>query len=243
MSEPSFKLQLPEVSEAEQTPRVLALVRLIGQQQEGIEHLEDEIRALKGGPRQPRLKPSMLEGKLLGDAGEDAPGEEKPNKRRRGKPRRRKTAQLTIHHTQRVEAPEVPADSEFKGYRRYGVQDLEFEAHNTCFWLEQWRTPTGEYVSAEVPLAVAGGHFGPTLTGFVLYPYHPNQVTQPLLLEHVRELGIAISAGQLNRLLVENQELFHAEKVPLKVAGLAVSSSVQTDDRGARHHGRNGYCT
>jgi hypothetical protein len=243
MSERRFKLKLPEIPEAEQTPLVLALVRIIGEQQEWIEHLEDEIRELKGGPRKPRLKPSALEDKGSRESGEEPTGEEKTHKRRRGKPQRSKTAQLTIHETKPVEATGVPEGSAFKGYRRYVVQDLELQAHNTCFWLEQWQTPTGEYVGAEVPLAVAGGHFGPTLVSFALYQYHHNQVTQPLLLEQLRELGVEISSGQLNRLLIEDWELFHGEKAQLKAAGLAVSSYVQTDDTGARHQGNNGYCT
>ena len=78
---------------------------------------------------------------------------------------------------------------------------------------------------------------------FVWYPYHHNPVTQPLLLEQRRELGVEISAGQLNRLLVEDQEAFHQEKAELKAAGVQVSAYVQTDDTGARHQGRNGYCT
>jgi hypothetical protein len=243
MSEPRFKLTLPEIPEAEQTPLVRALLRIIGQQQEWIEHLEDEMRELKGGPRKPRLKPSVLENKASRESGEDTQNEPEANKQRRGKPQRRKTEQLTIHETRCVEASGVPEGSEFKGYRRYVVQDLELEAHNTCFWLAQWQTPTGGYVGAEVPLAVAGGHFGPTLTGFVLYQYHHNHVTQPLLREQLRELGVDISAGQLNRLLIEDQHAFHAEKAQLKATGLEVSAYVQTDDTGARHQGRNGYCT
>jgi hypothetical protein len=243
MNEPKFKPKVPEIPEAEQTPLVRALMRIIGQQQEWIEHLEDEIRELKGGPRKPRLKPSALENEASRGSGEDSEGEEKTNKRPRGKPQRSKTEQLPIHETKSVEASGVPEGSQFKGYRRYVVQDLEVQVHNTCFWLEQWQTPTGEYVGAEVPLAVAGGHFGPTLVGFVVYQYHHNHVTQPLLLEQLRELGIEISSGQLNRLLVEDQEIFHEEKAQLKAAGLEVSSYVQTDDTGARHQGRNGYCT
>lgn len=243
MSERRFKLTLPEIPEAEQTPLVRALLRIIEQQQDWIEQVEDELRELKGGPRKPRLKPSALEGKESRGSGEDPEGEEPADRRRRGKPQRRKTEQLTIHETKPVAASGVPAGSEFKGYRRYVVQDLELEAHNTCFWLEQWQTPRGDYVNAEVPLAVAGGHFGPTLTGFMLYQYHHNHVTQPLLREQLRELGVEISAGQLNRLLIEDQQAFHAEKAELKAAGVAVSSYVQTDDTGARHQGRNGYCT
>lgn len=240
MSELKFRPKLPEIPEAEQTPLVRSLVRIIAQPQEWIEHLEDEIRELKGGPKRPRLKPSQLESRRW-----QAPGEEMEESegKRRGKPQRRKTEELRIHETRAVAVPGVPAGSRFKGCRRYVVQDLELRAHNTCFWLEQWQTPGGEYLSAEVPLAVRGGHFGPTLVGFVLHQYHHNHVTQPLLLEQLREFGVQISAGQLNRLLVEAQEAFHQEKAELKTAGVQVSAYVQTDDTGARHQGRNGYCT
>ncbi len=77
----------------------------------------------------------------------------------------------------------------------------------------------------------------------MVYQYHHNPVTQPLLLEQLRELGVEISSGQLNRLLVEGQEHFHGEKAELKAVVLAVSSYIQTDDTGARHQGNNGYCT
>ncbi len=243
MNEPPVKPKLPEIPEAEQTPLVRSLLRIIHQQQAWIEHLEEEIRELKGGPKKPQLKPSQLAGKGTKPPGEGKDGDEQGNGKRRGKPQRRKTEQLTIHETQQVEAQGVPPEAVFKGYRRYVVQDLELRAHNTCFWLAQWETPQGEYRHAEVPLAVAGGHFGPTLLSFVLYQYHHNQVTQPLLLEQLRELGVEISAGQLNRLLVEEQSAFHQEKAELKATGLVVSSYVQTDDTGARHQGRNGYCT
>src|SRR5438874_10055503 len=45
------------------------------------------------------------------------------------------------------------------------------------------------------------------------------------------------------RILTENHEVFHQEKEEIRDAGLAVSSYVGTDDTGARHQGRNGYCT
>jgi hypothetical protein len=68
-------------------------------------------------------------------------------------------------------------------------------------------------------------------------------VTQPLLVEHVRQLGVDISSGQLNRLLTEGHERFHREKADMLHAGLEVSSYLNADDTGARHRGQNWYST
>ncbi|NJN46284.1 MAG: hypothetical protein HC808_07200 [Candidatus Competibacteraceae bacterium] len=56
-------------------------------------------------------------------------------------------------------------------------------------------------------------------------------------------MGVAISSGQLNRLLIHGHEPFHAEKAEVLRTGLAVSSHINVDDTGARHQGQNGYCT
>jgi len=61
-----------------------------------------------------------------------------------------------------------------------------------------------------------------------------------LLLEHLHDLEIALSAGQLNHLLSEEQNLFHPEKDALLEAGLRVSTHIQSDDTDARHDGKNG---
>jgi hypothetical protein len=241
MNIPLFTPKLPVIPDAEQTLLVRSLLQIIAQQQEHIQRLEDEIRRLKGGPQRPPLKPSSLEpagGQEAGESG--AADSEAP--RRRG-PRRQKTAELTIHAIERVPLANVPAGSRFKGYRRYVVQELEIRIQNTCFLLEQWQLPTGEYMTAPVPLAVQGGHYGPQLVSYVLHQCYHAHVTQPLLLEQLHEWGIEISAGQLNHLLTADHEPFHEEKAEVKATGLAVSRYFQADDTGARHQGRNGYCT
>ncbi|MBU1962851.1 MAG: transposase [Gammaproteobacteria bacterium] len=88
-----------------------------------------------------------------------------------------------------------------------------------------------------------GGHWGKTLQGFHLYQYHHQHVTQPLLLEQVRDLGIDISGGQLSQLLTQGLDTFHAEKDGLLRVGLSFSGYIHTDDTGARHNGKTGYCT
>ena len=76
-----------------------------------------------------------------------------------------------------------------------------------------------------------------------LYQYHHCHVTQPLLLEQLWELGVDISAGQVNRIITEGKECFHREKDEILRTGLQASTHVNVDDTGARHKGKNGYCT
>ena len=65
----------------------------------------------------------------------------------------------------------------------------------------------------------------------------------PLIYEQLHEWGIDISRGQLHNLLSENKERFHAEQQQVLRVGLETASYVHTDDTGARHQGKNGYCT
>ena len=240
MTDPTFKPKLPEIAPAEQTPLVQSLLAIIAQQQVQIAQLVEEIQKLKGTPCKPTIKPSKMD-QEAGKADDQATEESK--KRRRGRPQRKKTVELTIHEESIVPAEGVPAGAHFKGYKRFVVQDLVIRAHNTCYYLEQWQRAEGGYLTASLPAALRGGHYGPTLVSYLLQQYHHQHVTQPLLLEQLHELGIAMSAGQLNALLSEGHEAFHQEKAAVLHAGMAVSDYLQTDDTGARHGGKNGYCT
>jgi hypothetical protein len=242
-------LPLPEIAAAERTPLVQGLLDIINLQQEQlrcqaerIAQLEDELRRLKGGSGRPRLQPSRLES---APAVEPGAGGSAPEARgaRRGKVKRRKSVELTIHRRERIAPASLPPGARYKGCRPYVVQELALAVITTCYELEQWQLPGGEYRIGELPPALQGRHYGPQLASFALYQYHHNHVTQPLLLEQLRELGVVISAGQLNRLLTEGQEAFHQEKAALKAVGLSAAAYVQADDTGARHAGRNGYCT
>jgi len=84
---------------------------------------------------------------------------------------------------------------------------------------------------------------GAGLITYILDQYHQAQVTEPLLLEQLWEYGVDISSGQLHRILTENKDLFHQEKAEVLAAGLEESRYIGTDDTGARHQGKNGYCT
>jgi hypothetical protein len=214
------------------TPAVSTLLEICHHQQEQIQQLRDEIARLKGQKPKPKIKPSKLES-----------GEKKRRHKRSRRGKQSKTRNLEIHETVIIPPQEVPEGSRFKGYEDFTVQDIRIELHNTRYRLERWETSTGERLVGTLPAEVGGVHFGATLRSFILYQYHHAHVTQPLILEQVREWGIDISAGHLSAIITDDKEGFHAEKEALLRVGLQQSGYVHVDDTGARHRGRNGYCT
>jgi Transposase IS66 family len=241
-----MKMKLPEIQAKERTPLVEALLGIVRQLADHIATLEttiqelrDENARLKGQKPRPKISPSLLNTPAQT---EDSTGQG----RRRGKPTRPKTAELTIHDTVPLYPDHLPVGATFKAFEPYVVQDLIVQGLNTKYQRARFDLPDGGSVLAPFPagvLPIAGGHFGANLITYILDQYHQAHVTEPLLLEQLWEYGIDISAGQLHHILTANKEPFHQEKAEVLAAGLAESSYIGTDDTGARHQGKNGYCT
>lgn len=83
----------------------------------------------------------------------------------------------------------------FKGYQDSVVQELEMRGHTTRYRCERWQTPEGGQVMGRLPEGLHGNHLGPRLRSYILYQGYHQHVTQPLIVEHLRELGIDISGG------------------------------------------------
>ena len=98
-------------------------------------------------------------------------------------------------------------------------------------------------LTADLPAEIDEQHFVPELRRYIIHQYHGLLVTEPLILEGLRDLGIDISSGQIHAILTENKDDFHAEKDAILKTGLSCSTYVNVDDTGARHKGKNGYCT
>src|SRR5512135_440157 len=227
---------LPEIPEAEHTPLVRQLLEIIRTQQERIQQLEGEIARLKGLKTRPVIAPRRLETPLRQPP---APGQKRP-----GSDKRATTAQLTITAEIFIRPDDKPPGATFKGYEDFVVQDLIIQPRVFRDRRERWQTPDGQTLVAPLPPEVIpGSHFGPNPIGFILHQYHHQHVTRPLLREQWYQFGIDISAGQLSLILTEKSNAFHQEKDQLLPTALEVSPYVQVDDTGARHQGRNGYCT
>jgi hypothetical protein len=227
-------IDINKIPESEKTPLVMLLLQIIEQQKKEIALLKEEIFRLKGQKGKPRIPPSSLEKK---------PDEQhKQEGKRPGSEKRSKTQDLIIHETIPISPEILPAGSKREGYDDYIVQGLKIEIHNVCYRLECWRSPDGNLIKGKLPVYV-NGHFDPQLRSFMLYQYHQCHVTQPLLLEELLDMKVDISAGEVNAILTEKNEAFHQEKTKLLIAGLDVSTYIHVDDTGARHAGKNGYCT
>ena len=137
---------------------------------------------------------------------------------------------------------ELPEGATFNGYREYDVQDLILHRHNIRFLLAEYVTVSGKTIVGKLPKEYQG-HYGATLKSFILYQHYQCRVPQNLILEELREFGVDISAGQVNRLLIEKKDSFHIEQTQVLQTGLETADYIHTDDTGTRHQGQNGYCT
>jgi len=225
-----------KIPEEEKTPLVRELLHVVQALRENVQQLRDEIARLKQHKGKPKIPPSRLE--------ENTKEKQKRKKggERPGSKKRSKTKDLTIHETITVPPRNLPAGSTRVGHNDWIVQGLQIRLHNVCYQLETWLTPDGRLIKGELPDSV-NGHFNAQLRSFILQQYNHGHVTHPLIWEELLDFGVDISSGQVSRILTEQKDAFHLEKEGVLSAGLDVSDYINVDDTGARHDGKNGYCT
>jgi hypothetical protein len=122
------------------------------------------------------------------------------------------------------------------------VQDLILTTKTTLIKRARYQLPDGTYITADLPKEFQGGHFGNGLKQFVIYQSQVNNVTQNKILQHLHDIGIQISEGQINAILAQGGQDLKAEYEDVLAAGLKSTNQVQTDDTGARHNKANGFC-
>ena len=225
-----------KIPEEEKTPIVTELLYVIQTLRKDIQQLRDEVARLKQHKGKPKIPPSRLE-KETKEKRKKKKGGKRP-----GSKKRSKTKDLPIHETIPVPPKDLPAGSTRMGHDDWIVQGLEIRLNNVCYQLEIWLTPDGKLLKGKLPDSV-NGHFDATLRSFILQQYNHGHVTQPLIWEELLDFGVDISSGQVNRILTEQKDAFHLEKEGVLSAGLEVSNYINVDDTGARHAGKNGYCT
>ncbi len=215
---------------SEKTPLVLSLLEVIQSQARDIQLLKEEIARLKNHPSKPKLLPSKISTSDKRVASDNK------------KPSKKKSKNIEIHNFERVHPKNLPKGASLIYYKNYTVQDIELKPNNTRYRLGVYRLPDGSLQIADLPQGV-DSHFGSNLKAHMLYLYYKANMTQPTLLEYLRENGVKISSAQVSRILTEGHDVFHKEKEAMLKKAMEVSNYFVVDDTGHRHKGKNGYCT
>jgi hypothetical protein len=218
----------------EQRKLIDKLSKQIANQKTRIEQLEAELLAKKKLKGKPKLSASLLN--------QPEAKEQKADKRA-GSAKESKKLNFEIDEEISIQPESIPENAKFNGYRNYDVQELIIKRHNIRFQLAEYITADGKTLVGELPKEYQGRHYGPGLVCYVMYQHYQCRVPQPLIYEQLREWGIDISTGQVNRLLNEEHQIFEQEQHQVLKAGLETATYIHTDDTGARHNGKNGYCT
>lgn len=203
--------------------------------QEENQALRDEINRLKGEQGRPKIKPNTPPPDLSSEKERHEP---KPY--RRG-PKQHKIV-IEREETCQFDRANLPEDARFKGYQSVVIQDIVFQTSNVRFKREKYYSP-GQKKTYLAPLPTGfEGEFGPGVKAWVLDLYFSGGMSEPKILEVLRQAGLIISAGQISNLITEKQDQFHQESAAVGEAGLASSPWQHLDDTSTRVDGVNHYC-
>ena len=205
------------------------------------QRLQDEINRLKGTPPRPAVKANA-------PSPDPATRNDYSSEKERQKPKAwnksSKLDQIRIdrEETLRVDPAGLPGDVQFKGYEEVVVQDIILRTDNVRFRKEKYYSASEQKTYlASLPRGYEG-EFGPGLKALVIAWHFGANMTEPKILDQLRDVGIRISDGQLSRWLIRDQERFHGEKSARYEAGLRSSPWQQIDDTATWEKGQNRRC-
>ena len=201
--------------------------------------LRDEINHLKGEQGKPDIKANKVKSAETTDHSSET--ERKQPRKRHGSS---KKGEIKIDRKEvvKVRAEDLPADAQFKGYVEVVVQDIVVKTDNVLFRKEKYYSPsTGKTYLAKLPRGYEG-EFGPGVKAFGLDMYFEVGASEPKILGFLERVGLKISKGKLSDLLIEDQDVFHAESDALYESGLRSTGYQQTDSTLTRVNGQNQNC-
>jgi len=201
------------------------------------QRLRDEINRSKGEQGQPNIKPNTPPVVTNHSS-------EKERHRQKRHQKSSKKADLKINREKIIEVDPalLPADAQFKGYEEVIVQDLCLGTDNICFRKQKFYSASERKTYlAKLPCGYEG-QYGPGVKSLVLTLYNGGYMSEPKILEFLKNVGVQISGGELSNLLIKKQDIFHAEKDAVYEAGLRSSPYQHTDDTKTRVNGQNQHC-
>lgn len=201
--------------------------------------LKDEVNRLKGE----KGKPVFSGKKGAANSSHSTEQERKENKSWHKEP---KKDQITIDRQVQCDFTEeelkkLPEDARFLRYERRVQQNLKLVRENTEYKVAVYHSAsTRKIYYVPMPEDYQGG-FGADLKSLVHVMTHVCDVTRSKLLELFHTVGIQISSGSINNILLEQAEAFEKERAAILQAGLKVSRYIGMDSTGSKQKGISLY--
>ena len=199
--------------------------------------LRDEINRLKGEKGKPDIRKQSATNH---SSEEDRKPKFQQKKKKKSKAKKHK---IKVNRTQicDIDKNKLPPDARFKCYQSVVVQDILIQTDNTEFKKKVYYSPLlKKTFIAELP-AGYHGEFGPKLKALILDFHQTHKMTESAIHAFLINQEIVISKATIARILVDDQNIFHAEKIAIAKAGKSSSIYQQMDDTGARVKGKNYY--
>jgi len=202
------------------------------------QRLRDENNRLKGEQGKPDIKGNKAALPKVDHSSEA----ERRKKRVRHKKSKKVDVRIDRVEILKVDAKQLPADAEYKGYETVVVQDIQIKTENVLFRKEKYYSASRHKMYlAQLPSGY-GGQFGPGIKSLVLTMYFGVGTSEPKIREFLLNVGIQISTGEVSNLLIQKQEDFHAESEAVYEAGLRSSVWQQSDHTETRKNGERQHC-
>jgi hypothetical protein len=203
------------------------------------QRLRDENNRLKGEQGKPNIKGNKTQASPKADHSSES---ERHKKRGRHKKSKKVAVQIDREEVLKVDAKQLPADAEYKGYETVVVQDLLVKTENVRFYKEKYYSASRHKTYlAQLP-AGYGGQFGPGIKSMILTLYFGVGTSEPKIMEFLVNMGVQISKGEVSKLLIQKQEGFHGESEAVYDAGLRSSPWHQSDHTETRVNGQRQHC-
>lgn len=236
----------PEVRESSSMKGLVILIQTLLEQlqatqeqltkaQRKIETLEDELAKLRKTPKRPKFRPNGMQprDRRTSSRGNNPETSLPPDNSSLAK---KETSEVI------VKPLDIPNGSRFKGYQTFAIQDINLIAKEVVYKLEVWQSPNGDIIRGKLPDELQGQHFGSTLRAFTTNLYAQG-MTQPAIHEFLTSIGIDLSSGQVNHILLHEAEAYSSVSEEILTAGLQEAPYIGADDTGEKHKHKNSYCT
>ena len=223
-------------------PILFQLIESLSQDNEKLkienQTLRDEISLLKGEQCKPKIR-----GNKKPDKNISSETERKKRKIKKKKKSKAKKHKIQIDRTEvcAVDQSKLPQDAVFKGHENVIVQEILIKTDNVEYKKEVFYSATEKktYVG-QLPASVTG-EFGPGVRSLVCTLKYVGNMSEPKILELLKNCGIFISQSTISRILTNDESGFNKEKVDIFRAALEATSFQQIDDTTVRVNGKNQY--